>query len=1052
MNIKTITSICTLLVLFSYSFCQIPDEIQDPWIIGINKLPPRTSVLPTNNPTLKNDLLLLNGKWGFKWSPDPDSKPVNFYKTDFDRSNWDSIPVPSTIERQGYGTPLYVNIEYPFKVDPPNVMGTPDSSFTSFKNRNPVGSYIKTFHVPEEWHDKQVILHFAGISSAAFVWINGKKVGYSQGSRLPAEFDITEHLIKGQNLLAVEVYKYCDGSYLEDQDFWRLSGIFRDVFIRAIPKVTLWDVYAEPIINLQNNNGKLKIHFSPANFTNKVSKGQKIAVSVLSPEGKPLFKDKTFTIDPVPVGFNNEITLPEINLQEVDLWFHENPKQYMVQVSLTNKNKIVETYNLPVGFRKIEIAGNKILFNGLQLKIRGVNRHEFSPDQGYVVPKKQMIDELILMKKANINFVRTSHYPCDPQWYELCNQFGMMIMNEANVESHQLSYHKRILPGDEPEWTYGCVERMKRMVIRDRQNPSVVMWSLGNEAGYGKAFMEMRKTTLENDPERRFIQYADMNLAADFDSQTYPPIQWMEQHLKGEARRKGERGQISHENQHGKYPSGRPFVLNEYCHAMGNSLGNIIDYWNFFYKHDMFAGGFVWDWIDQALYRDQSNPDKGFVYGGDFGDIPNNSNFCVNGIIGANLKPHPHYQELKKVYQPIKLKLIRKDSLTIEVTNYMLNENLNQYDFSYKITEEGHVKEEKLLNSIACDPLKKKQVEIDDIIFDQNKETFITFSFSLKEDCLWAPKGQTVAWEQFQLNTINFEAHKPELSGKKVQLQETNSLFLINGDNFQATVNKSSGLVTGLKIDGTKVITEGVSFNFWRALTDNDEGWKVDKLMGEWEEEAGNYTLENIEAETSDNKVTIGSHFTFNKTKAQSKIVHTFYPNGTILFDIHINIPQSAPNIPRIGLQFSMNKKLNHIEWYGKGPHENYIDRSTSAAIGIYQSSVEKFITPYVRPQENANRCGIRWIKIKDNNGEASVKFTTNSNHLLSVSVWPYTQEDLESATHDFKLTTGENLTVNIDYQQMGVGGDNSWGLPVMDKYLIKPGNYSYSFTLKPGW
>ena len=1036
-------------------FSQVPDQIQDPWIIGIEKLPPRTAHWPSPGIEISKQtsyehsiwVKSLNGNWQFNWSPDPDSRPVSFYKTDYKISDWSTIPVPSTIERQGYGVPLYVNIKYPFKVNPPKVMDEPDSNFTSFKQRNPVGSYRRTFSIPKEWSDKQIILHFAGISSAAFVWVNGHKVGYTQGSRLPAEFDITHYLVKGKNLLAVEVYKYCDGSYLEDQDFWRLSGIFRDVFIRAVPKVTLWDVYVRPQVNLENFQGKIYLYYQSANFTQNLKHNLTISVSLLSPSGDLIVKDHLFDLATVQKGFAAEIVLPEINVGNVELWFPENPQQYTAQVKLLDGNKVVETYSLPVGFRKITVDGEKILFNGLPLKIYGMNRHEFSPDQGYVVSKEQMIAELKLMKQANINFVRTSHYPNDPRWYELCNEMGMMIMDEANIETHELGYHKKVLPGDKPEWIYGCVDRMNRMIIRDRQNPCVNIWSLGNEAGFGNAFLQMRTETLKRDPEKRLIHYADMNLAADFDSQTYPSIKWLKQHLAGKATRKGEQGQLSHEHQHGKYPSGRPFVMNEYCHAMGNSLGNISDYWDFIYKHDMFCGGFVWDWIDQALWRDPTDHTKGFVYGGYFGDYPNNNNFCINGIIGADLKPHPHYKELQKVYQPIAFELINKSPLTIKVINRCLYLNTEQFDLSYEIIKDGVVTEKKELPVLDCAAMKSTELIIKDVNFNSNHETFITFRFSLRNDCIWANKGFIIAWEQFRLCDKKSFAPEFNKSGD-IHFVEGDREYFIIGNSFQASIEKSIGLVSSYQAGSIKVITDGVKFNFWRALTDNDKGWKVPQKMGVWENEAENYTLQSIKIDSLQNKrITIKSQYLFNDTQTTASVLQSFYPNGEIKFDIQFNIPDNAPNIPRIGMQFGINNDLTELEWYGRGWHENYIDRKTSAAVGIYQSTICQWITPYVKPQENGNRCDVRWIKLGNNN--CQIEFKTNTEQGLSVSAWPYSQKTIENAAYDFELIPQSSIYLNIDYKQMGVGGDNSWKLPVLDKYQIKPGQYRYSFTMQ---
>lgn len=1044
------------LIAFN-SFSQVPKEIQDPWKIGINKLPPRTAIWPSpdvdhaKSSKYEHNVWIqsLNGQWDFKWSPDPDSRPIDFYKNDFDRKSWETIPVPSTIERQGYGIPLYVNITYPFKVNPPMVMDTPDSTFSSFSQRNPVGSYTRTFIVPEDWSDKQIIVHFGGISSAAFVWVNGHKVGYTQGSRLPAEFDITQYVTKGENLMAVEVYKYCDGSYLEDQDFWRLSGIYRDVFLRAVPKVTLWDVYAEPKVDLDSKEGTISVHYSAANFTNKDSKKHSITLSVLSPSGVKIVDEKTFEIDRIQTGFNKELKLPGIPVGEVQLWFDEKPIQYTVQVELKNKKEAVEAYSLPVAFRKLEVSGNLMLLNGMPLKIRGVNRHEFEPDQGYVVSEEQMIKELKLMKQANINFVRTSHYPNDPRWYALCNKFGMMVMDEANLETHELSYHKRVLPGDKPEWMYGCVDRMRRMVIRDRQNPSVMMWSLGNEAGFGDTYLEMRKVTLENDPEQRLIQYADMNLAGDVDSQTYPSIDWLYQHINSKATRKGERGQISHEHQHGKYPSGKPFIMNEYCHAMGNSLGNISDYWEVIYAHDLLGGGFIWDWIDQAIWKEPSGTNNGFVYGGDFGDFPNDGNFCVNGIIGADLIPHPHYKELQKVYQPVYFKMIQNQPLTIDLTNHNQAINTNEYQFTYQIIEDGNVVKTQIMAAMDLAPLEKKQFVFDELEYDADKETFITLAFSLKRDASWAEKDFVVAWEQFKLSEGTKDpVHVSTPIGNKLSVKENENSYAVTGDDFEAVFNKSTGMLSNLSYNGVPIVMNEVQFNFWRALTDNDEGWKVDQKMGVWKDEGTNFTLTCFEIDSIiQNSLTVVSSYTFNETQSTANVRQTILNNGAISFDVQIQIPEGVANVPRIGLQFEMNKILSDVEWYGRGPHENYLDRKTSAAFGIYSSSVDEWITPYVRPQENANRSDVRWINLGNDGSE--VHFLAHGKQPMSVSAWPYTQEMLENATHDFELVEHDNLILNIDMKQMGVGGDNSWGLPVMEKYQVKPGSYSYQFVLQ---
>lgn len=1037
-------------------FAQTPPEIQDANIIGINKLPPRTAIWPApsaqeaQNTNYEHSVWVksLNGKWDFFWSPDPQSRPVNFYKPEFNRNDWKKIEVPSIIERQGYGTPLYVNSTYPFKVNPPFIMDEPNHKYTTFKQRNPVGSFCRTFLLPEEWgNDKEIILHLAGAGPAAFIWINGEKVGYTQDPRLPAEFSINKYLKKGENLLAIEVYKYCDGSYLEDQDFWRLSGIFRDVFIRAVPKISLWDIYAQPELDLSSHKGKINLHYTPANFTEKRDSDYKTNISVFSPLGKKLV-NKNFKIKDFAPGFGKESKLPAIELDTVQLWYDESPIQYKVLVELSKKGKTIEAYKLPVAFRKIEVDGNKILLNGKKFKIRGVNRHEFSPDQGWVISKEEMIKDLELMKRGNINFIRNAHYPNDPRWYELCDQYGIMIMDEPNIESHGLSYLRKVLPADLPEWSKACIDRMQRMVIRDRQYPCVTMWSLVNEAGYGNAFVEMRKITHRYDPELRLIQYADMNRVADIDSQTYPTADWLRQHLKGKAVRKGERGESTSIEQHGKYPSGKPFLLSEYAHAQGNSLGDLIDYWELIYKHDMLIGGFIWDWVDQALWKDPSNPSAGYLYGGDFGDFPNDKNGCIDGLISADRIPHPHYYEMQKVYQPVAFRLIDNQPLTIDVTNRLLTTDLNKYDFKYQIQENGKITSEGILPEISVSPCSSRKITLPDHIrYDLKKENFLKISMQLREPEIWAKEGFTVAWEQFKLNDIkpSITLAMPKASNPAI-LYESDTLYTIKGDFFEVKFNRKNGMLSSYSINNKELIKVPVRFNFRRALTDNDRGWKVGEKMKIWQDAGLCYTVQQFQIISSDkDKTVIKGEYTFTDSKATATIEHSIFANGTIKIDYNISIPQDLPNIPRIGLQFEIEKELQNIDWYGRGPHENYIDRESGAAIGIYRTTLNQWTTPYVRPQENSNRGGIRWLRFSQ--GTHQLQFSAVGEPFCA-SAWPYTISTLEQTTHDFELKMHNNIIVDIDCNQMGVGGDCSWGLPVLQKYQIKPGKYQYKFII----
>ena len=828
-----------------------------------------------------------------------------------------------------------------------------------------------------------------------------------------------------------------------------MSGLFRDVFVRAVPKVSLWDIYAQPTVNLPEKTGNITLHYSAVNFTEKVKSGFTVSTTLISPQGKEL-KKQEFKLGSLPKGFNQEISLEAIKLNDIQLWYTEKPLQYLVTVELKQDGKTVEAYRLPVAFRKIEVAGSTLLLNGKKLKIRGVNRHEFSPNQGWTISKDEMIQDIEMMKQAHVNFVRNSHYPNDPRWYELCDKYGMMVIDEANVESHGLSYHKRELPGDKPEWEAACTDRMKRMVIRDRQFPCVTMWSLGNEAGYGNTFLKMREIARVNDTEKRLIQYADMNRAADIDSQTYPTVEWLKQHLQGKATRKGEHGESTNEEQHGKYPSGKPFMMNEYSHAMGNSLGNFNDYWQLIYENDMLVGGFVWDWQDKVLWKNRNNHSEGFLYGGDFGDYPTDKVFCINGLVSADRIPHPHFFEFKKVYQPISLKLVAKNPIRIDIINRQLETNLSDYDFKYILQENGRKVSEGALKPLEIEPLAKKQITLPTIAYDSTKECLITLQLIQKEDNLWSKRGDVFAWEQFQLSkSVTLKKSISAKSESKPTLVDNSNYYQLSGENFSVKFSKSTGLISEYKTGDETWINGETDFNFWRTLTDPDRGWKVNQKMGIWEHEGERFKLLNLQLKEAENKaISIQSQYQFEGTKSELNMQYLVFADGTIDIDYRLSIPDQTPNVPRIGLQFSLNNKFQEIEWYGRGPQENYLDRKTGAAVGLYQTTLDNFVTPYVRPQENANRCDIRWIKFSSHD-KKSLSFETAGNELFSASAWPYSPQNLKQATHNAELIKNDFITVNIDCAQMGVGGDNSWGLPVNDSYLLKPGVYHYHFMIK---
>jgi len=1049
----------------------VPAEIEDHAVNSRNRLPARVAIWPAPDAaaarTSRYDaspwVRSLNGPWKFHWSPDPASRPADFYAPAFDVAGWKEIPVPSTWERQGYGVPLYVNYTYPFRVDPPRVMGEPPTEYTTFQQRNPVGSYRRTFEVPGEWKGQRIVLHFAGVSSAFFVWVNGEPVGYSEDSRLPAEFDVSGVVRPGPNVLAVEVYKYCDGSYLEDQDFWRLSGIFRDVFVRAVPAVTLWDAYAQPVLDATLTRGSVRLHVTPANFTGAPAAGGSVSLTLLDPAGKRVTPPREAALGEVAPGFGAHRMALSVDYGAVALWNPERPAVYIALVERRVGGQVAEAYALPVGFRRLELQGPRLLMNGRELKIRGVNRHEFDPDQGYTVPVERHPQDLRLMKQAGINFVRNAHYPNDPRWYALTSEWGMAVLDEANVESHGLSYLKRVLPGDDPVWSAACVERMRRMVIRDRQFPSVLMWSLGNEAGWGSTFLAMRDAAKAADPEDRVIQYADMNRAADLDSQTYPTPAWLLDHVAGKAVRKGERGEETRAEQHGPYPSGRPFLMNEYAHAMGNSVGNFRKYWDVIDANPMLVGGFIWDWVDQALWKPLPGGGKGYVYGGDFGDKPNNLNSCCDGLVDPDRVPHPHYHEVAKVHQPMRFRSASPAGGTVEIANGQLVTNVSEYRLEYEIAHEGVVVDRAERAAPDIPAGETRTVRLFEKPFDvpAEGETFLTMRLRLARDTVWAPAGHVVAWEQLALTRSDErKALPPVAAGDVPHVIEDEGRVGARARRFRALFDLKTCLLS-YYATGDRVLAIGMRFNFWRALTDNDRGWKVGDKMGAWRTAAAEAVVDSCHADSTGSTVTITGAVRFPMTGARAELTHVVHGNGAIDIAVRFDLPSTTPELPRLGFEFGVDPPLDRVEWFGRGPHESYVDRMESAPVGLYRSTVSEWVTPYVRPQENGNRTAVRRVSFVGADGHG-LTIQAPSATPLSVSAWPYDPEELDAAKHDDELPRSAmrqrgfggplpHFTVNLDHRQMGVGGDNSWGAEVHREFRIATGRtYEWTFRMSP--
>ena len=1047
-------------------------EWQSPSVLGINKLPPRNAAWPCpdaasgwkSNYDTSPWILSLDGQWSYHWAPDPWSRPETFFEPNYDVAHWDTITVPSCVELEGlrkgapgearYGTPIYTNYIFPFVARPPFVLDEPRKDWTTFLQRDPISSYRRTFVVPADWTGGRTLLHFAGVASAMYVWVNGHKIGFSVNSRVPAEFDITESLRPGANTLAVEVYHYAASSYLEDQDMWRLSGIFRDVFLYHTPSVSLWDFYVDPALDANYRDAAMSLHYSlrTAAASQALRSGLRIRMTLRAPDGSvvtghPLIDEAAI---PPADGIGSEKVSAAIPIQAPLLWTNETPNVYDALVELVQNGKTIEARRVDVGFRKVEIHDRQFFINGRPIKIKGVNRHEWDPATGYTVSRARMEEDARLIKQDNFNFVRTSHYSDDPRWYELCNRYGIFLMAENNLETHGISYMKRILPGDDPVWLPAVVDRMRRAVIRDRNNPSIVIWSMGNEAGYGNDWLAVRAETVADDPQHRPIHYADMNAAADMDSQTYPTTDWLLLHVQNKAVRKGEHDEIALVAEQGKYPSNKPFVANEYAHGLGNAQGNFADYWDVFEKYPMLIGGFIWDWADLTPYATDRQGRRFFAYGGDFGDEPNSHN-PAKGLVSADRIPHPAYWEVKQVQDYIKTTAVDLAHGQVRV--------LNKYDFvslagfagEWVLEENGKPAGHGALRALDLKPGESAVISIPwgKPSWRPGVEYFLTVRFRLRQSTPWAKAGQMVAWDQMAVpNAAGATAPAVSPAADQVTLSRNGADWVASAGGTVVRIDGTHGWLASMSVGGTEALEQPLRPDFWRVPTENDLGWKLPQKMGAWKESAQNLVLTTLDAAMVSGGAQIRAAYRVPVSTSTAVVTYLLRGDGTLRCDLVLKLGPNSPEIPRVGMQLALPGKWDRIDWFGRGPQENYRDRKTGAAVGLYQARVADWVTHYVIPQDNANRTDIRWIEFAGADG-AGLRVKANG-PLLGVAAWPYSSEDLAQATHDYQLPRREFTTVNLDGFQIGVGGDNSWGLQTHDQYRLKnQTEFEFAFVLE---
>lgn len=969
----------------------------------------------------------LNGTWKFKWVKTPLLIPAEFYRHSYDSMNWDNITIPSNWQlTYKYDPPIFTNIKHPFPANPP---------YVPKEDTNATGLFRKNFFVPATWKDKQVFLHFGAVQSALYVWINGKKVGYHEDGMTPAEFNITPYLQKGENLLAAEVINWSDGSYLEDQDFWRLSGIYRDVFLFATPNVHLRDLHVKSDLDNQYKNAVLDLSVNIKNYPGVPSESNTIKTSLTTADGKAIIS-KTTHLGPINGGEEKTINIIE-QINSPAKWSAETPNLYLLTLQLVdNKGKLLEAIHQKIGFRKVEIKKGQLLVNGKAVEIKGVNRHEFDMYKGRAVSRETMINDIRLMKQININAVRTSHYPNAPEWYSLCDEYGIYVMDEANLESHELWSEKNIYLSEDTAWTKAFVERGVAMVERDKNHPSIVAWSMGNETGWGRNFDSMYAAIKKIDPTRpihyesQIPAYEKTLSHYDIISLMYPSVPEILRFMNAD--------------------STRPVIICEYAHGMGNSIGNFRWYWDAFYKYPRLQGGFIWDWVDQGL-RSKDVNDKEYWNIVNYIDGAN----ANDGLIGPDRRLQPETNEVKKVLQNCNVRAVDLSNGQFEISNGNFFKDLSDVSLQWTLVENGKRIQSGSINQLHVQPQSSTLVRIpfNSKLVIAGAEYFINISFHLNMPTKWADKGYTIATEQISIPTTEVASVKTDLSKlPKLQLLHEKDI-IVKGPGFTATFSKQLGTLTSYRFKGKELLNAPVVPNLWRVPTDNDEGGKQSSFAARWRL-AGldntkiqpiEMTAKQVQPEVV--KVYSKNNVLLTKGTICYKTVYTIYGTGEIKSEIDFDMPAEMPPLARVGVQLTLPASFENVSWYGKGPFESYEDRKESAMVGLYKASVANQYFPYVMPQENGNKTDVRWVAVNTKEGPGLVVM---GDSLLSINVQDYSQQALNESKTSHQLRRGTNTYLYVDYKQMGVGGDIGWGPRVHPEYLLTAKKYPFAFWLKP--
>ncbi len=1019
---------------------------ENPAIFNINQERPHVRVVPFPDMAsfLANDIKAssfyqsLNGKWTFNWVEKPAERPVDFHQTDYDATHWDAIEVPAHWELNGYGYPIYVNDRYPFKKNPPFIP----------HEFNPVGSYLKTFEIPSNWEEQEVFIQFGAVKSASYYWLNGEFLGYNQDSKTPIEFNLTKFLKKGKNTIAVAVYRWSDGAYLECQDFWRMSGMTRDVFLWAAPKTYIRDYFVQADLTENYQDGLFSV---AVELNDHLSNGV-LACQLLSTTGEVTIYEEVIVLD----GTTSTIPFQQ-KIKQPKKWTAETPNLYQLVLTLKDsKGNTTSVTGCKVGFRKIEIKNAQLLVNGQPIMIKGVNRHEHDEIKGQIVDEASMVLDIQLMKQYNFNAVRCSHYPNDARWYELCDEYGLYVVDEANIEAHGMGkvtfdYDNTIdfisdgMDGDnlakDPVWKAAHLDRTQRMLERTKNHPSIIIWSLGNEAGNGVNLEACYQWVKERDPTR-LVQYEQA--LEEWNTDIICPMYPSPKHLAGYAQ---------------KNPD-RPLIMCEYAHAMGNSVGNFVEYWEVILKYPVLQGGFIWDWHDQGLIKHTGEGEKYWAFGGDFGpaDVPSDANFCLNGLLFPDRTPHPHLWEVKKVQQNIGFKAIDINKGKIEIFNHFDFINLDNYRVEWEIwCSSGTVQKgiiEKL--DIAAQSSKVFMLDYDAFQKQANKKYYLNLKAFTIENSPLISTDYEVATEQFAFpfqEQVKVLSSAPLKTAKKLAYKATAEKIQLKHPQLVATISKKTGLLSSLKYEGRELLESPPIPNFWRAPVDNDFGWNMPDKTKVWRHAGANRILQSVNLVTRlPTSITVSTSFELPDVQSHFKLDYILSIDGTLLINAQLLPPfeHDLPEIPRVGLHLYLNRELKNINWVGRGSFENYPDRKEAAHIGRYDSTVREMYEPYISPQENGNRTAVEKVAFYDKTGAGVLITGTPTFNFTAI---PFSPEALTREKwgdlHTYDLKDTGKISLCLDHLQMGLGGVDSWLSTPLEKYRIKADGFNFSFLFK---